>query len=100
MIINTQAFNTSLKEGAKNKEARIIYSLRDDFNTRRPIDVIAANQPIIIMDEPTENGGCRHAKGTAQFPSALCAQLLGHTQDLAQLYLCSGRLWMLIAKSW
>ncbi len=43
MIINTQAFNTSFKEGAKNKESRIIYSKRDDFQSRRPIDVIAAN---------------------------------------------------------
>ncbi|MBR6604301.1 MAG: hypothetical protein IKK92_00285 [Prevotella sp.] len=52
MIINTQAFAASLKEGAKNKESRIIYSKRDDFASRRPIDVIAANRPIIIMDEP------------------------------------------------
>ncbi|MBO6190481.1 MAG: DEAD/DEAH box helicase family protein [Alloprevotella sp.] len=52
MIINVQAFNSSFKEGARNKEARIIYSVRDDFQSRRPIDVIAANRPIIIMDEP------------------------------------------------
>lgn len=52
MIINTQAFNTSLKEGAKNAAARIIYSVRDEFGSRRPIDVISANHPIIILDEP------------------------------------------------
>ena len=57
MIINTQAFATSLKEGAKNKESRIIYSKRDDFASRRPIDVIAANRPIIIMDEPQRMEG-------------------------------------------
>ena len=57
MIINTQAFATSLKEGAKNKESRIIYSKRDDFASRRPIDVIAANHPIIIMDEPQKMEG-------------------------------------------
>lgn len=57
MIINVQAFNTSFKEGAANKEARIIYSKRDDFQSRRPIDVIAANRPIIIMDEPQKMGG-------------------------------------------
>ena len=57
MIINTQAFATSLKEGAKNKESRIIYSKRDDFASRRPIDVIAANRPIIIMDEPQKMEG-------------------------------------------
>ena len=52
MIINTQAFAASLKEGGKSKESRIIYSKRDDFASRRPIDVIAANRPILILDEP------------------------------------------------
>ncbi|KDN11156.1 type III restriction-modification system endonuclease [Gilliamella sp. Imp1-1] len=57
MIINTQAFASSLKEDGKNKEARIIYSKRDEFASRRPIDVIAANNPIIILDEPQKMGG-------------------------------------------
>ena len=50
MIINTQAFASSLKEDGKSKEARIIYSKRDEFGSRRPIDVIKANRPIIILD--------------------------------------------------
>ncbi|MBR3148577.1 MAG: DEAD/DEAH box helicase family protein [Eubacterium sp.] len=57
MIINTQAFAASLKEGAKNKDARIIYSQRDEFASRRPIDVIKANKPILILDEPQKMGG-------------------------------------------
>lgn len=57
MIINTQAFASSLKEGANNKESRIIYSERDDFASRRPIDVIKANRPIVILDEPQKMGG-------------------------------------------
>ncbi|MDE6417403.1 MAG: DEAD/DEAH box helicase family protein [Duncaniella sp.] len=57
MIINTQAFAASLKEGGRSKESRIIYSKRDEFATRRPIDVIAANRPIIIMDEPQKMEG-------------------------------------------
>lgn len=57
MIINTQAFATSMKEGANNKESRIIYSEQDSFGSRRPIDVIAANHPIIIMDEPQKMDG-------------------------------------------
>ncbi len=57
MIINTQAFAASLKEGGKSKESRIIYSKRDDFASRRPIDVIAANRPIVIMDEPQKMEG-------------------------------------------
>ena len=57
MIINTQAFAASLKEGGKSKESRIIYSKRDEFGSRRPIDVIKANRPIIILDEPQKMGG-------------------------------------------
>ena len=57
MIINTQAFASSLKEDGRSKEARIIYSERDSFGSRRPIDVIKANRPIIILDEPQKMGG-------------------------------------------
>lgn len=57
MIINTQAFASSLKEDGRSKEARIIYSKRDEFGSRRPVDVIKANRPIIILDEPQKMGG-------------------------------------------
>ena len=67
MIINVQAFNTSFKEGAANKEARIIYSKCDDFQSRRPIDVIAANRPIIIMDEPQKMEGEATQKALRNF---------------------------------
>lgn len=67
MIINVQAFNTSFKEGVANKEARIIYSKRDDFQSRRPIDVIAANHPIIIMDEPQKMEGEATQKALRNF---------------------------------
>ena len=67
MIINTQAFNTSMKEGGKNKYARIIYDKRDEFGSRRPIDVIAANRPIIILDEPQKMGGAATQTALARF---------------------------------
>lgn len=63
MIINTQAFNTTMNEDKNvegksgNAAARIIYSKRDEFGSRRPIDVIKANRPIIILDEPQKMGG-------------------------------------------
>jgi type III restriction enzyme len=73
MIINTQAFNSSFNE-AKNVEgrkgdaaARIIYTRRDDFQSRRPIDVIAANRPIIIMDEPQKMEGVATQKALKNF---------------------------------
>lgn len=46
MIINSQAFN------AKGKDARRIYMKLDEFRSRRPIDIIAKTNPIIIIDEP------------------------------------------------
>lgn len=51
MIINIQAFN------ATGKDARRIYEVLDDFQSRRPIDLIAANRPILIIDEPQKIEG-------------------------------------------
>ncbi len=71
MIINTQAFARSfgeIKEGKKgNKDQLIIYSKRDEFGSRRPIDVIAANRPIIILDEPQKMGGAVTQKALKNF---------------------------------
>lgn len=67
MIINTQAFAASMKEGGRSKESRIIYSKRDEFGSRRPIDVIAANNPIVIMDEPQKMEGNATQAGIKRF---------------------------------
>ena len=67
MIINTQAFASSMKEGANNKESKIIYSERDEFASRKPIDVLAANHPIIIMDEPQKMEGAATQAGLKRF---------------------------------
>lgn len=67
MIINTQAFAASMKEGGRSKESRIIYSKRDEFGSRRPIDVIAANNPIVIMDEPQKMEGDATQAGIRRF---------------------------------
>ncbi|CAJ5725274.1 type III restriction enzyme, res subunit [Burkholderia pseudomallei] len=58
MIINVQAFNAqkNLKANA-SAEARKIYAELDDFQSRRPIDVIKANRPILILDEPQKMEG-------------------------------------------
>ena len=67
MIINTQAFASSMKEGANNKESKIIYSERDEFASRAPIKVLAANHPIIIMDEPQKMEGAATQAGLKRF---------------------------------
>lgn len=51
MIINIQAFN------AKGADNRRIYDELDDFQSRKPIDVIASNRPILILDEPQKMEG-------------------------------------------
>lgn len=77
MIINTQAFNSSFDD-EKNKEgrggdaaARIIFSRRDEFRSRRPIDILAATNPVMIIDEPQSVLGANKQnqtrKGIAMF---------------------------------
>ncbi|MEZ5946907.1 MAG: DEAD/DEAH box helicase family protein [Hyphomonas sp.] len=51
MIINVQAFN------ARGADNRRIYDELDDFQSRRPIDVISSNRPILILDEPQKMEG-------------------------------------------
>lgn len=46
MVINSQAFN------ARGKDARRIHAKQESFRWRRPIDVLAAMNPIMIIDEP------------------------------------------------
>jgi type III restriction enzyme len=61
MIINVQAFN------ARGEDARRIYSELDDFQTRRPIDVIKKNRPILILDEPQKMEGKATIEKLAEF---------------------------------
>ena len=51
MVINIQAFN------ARGKDNRRIYEELDNFQSRKPIDVIASNRPILILDEPQKMEG-------------------------------------------
>ena len=60
MIINTQAFN------ARGEDARRIYMKLDAFRSRKPIDVIAATNPIVIIDEPQSVLGANKANATRE----------------------------------
>ncbi|MGN0946158.1 MAG: type III restriction-modification system endonuclease [Megasphaera sp.] len=61
MIINVQAFN------ARGKDARRIRMELDEFGSRKPIDVIAANRPIVILDEPQKMGGKKTQDSLKEF---------------------------------
>lgn len=61
MIINSQAFN------ARGKDARRIYMKLDEFRSRRPIDIIAKTNPIMIIDEPQSVEGKKTKENLKQF---------------------------------
>lgn len=61
MIINIQAFN------ATGKDNRRIYDELDDFQSRKPIDVISSNHPILILDEPQKMEGKKTLEALSKF---------------------------------
>ena len=61
MIINSQAFN------AKGKDARRIHMELDEFRSRKPIDIIAKTNPIVIIDEPQSVEGKQTKENLKQF---------------------------------
>ncbi len=61
MVINIQAFN------ATGKDNRRIYDELDDFQSRKPIDVICSNRPILILDEPQKMEGKKTLEALAKF---------------------------------
>ena len=61
MVINIQAFN------ATGKDNRRIYDVLDDFQSRKPIDVIRANRPIVIIDEPQKIGAPKSLEALSRF---------------------------------
>ena len=61
MIINTQAFN------ARGADARRIYQELDQFGTRKPIELIAQTNPILIIDEPQSVDGAKTLESMQDF---------------------------------
>ena len=61
IVINVQAFN------ATGKDARRIYEELDDFQSRKPIDVIKSNRPILILDEPQKMEGIKTLESLKSF---------------------------------
>lgn len=65
MVINVQAF------AARGADNRRIYEVLDDFQSRRPIDVISANRPILILDEPQKMEGAQTLKSLEEFKALI-----------------------------
>jgi len=82
MIINVQAF------AARGKDARRIYAELDDFQSRRPIDVIKTNHPILILDEPQKMEGPATTKALEEFnPLAILRYSATHKKEHNRVYL-------------
>ena len=79
MIINSQAFN------AKGKDARRIYMKLDEFRSRRPIDIIAKTNPILIIDEPQSVEG-KHTKERLKEFNPLITLRYSATHKLDSIY--------------
>ena len=74
MVINTQAFTADVRSNETGRgSGRIIFDTPDSFQSRRPIDVIAGNRPILILDEPQrmEGTATQNAMGHFKAPLAL-----------------------------
>lgn len=67
MVINTQAFASEVN--AEGKESRTLRMFRemDAFQSRRPIDLIAGNHPILILDEPQRLEGTKTQEALSRF---------------------------------
>lgn len=74
MVINVQAF------ASRGADARRIYGTPrvnakgetemvglDDFQSRKPIDIVSANRPILILDEPQKMEGAATLKSLEEF---------------------------------
>ena len=71
MIINTQAFASEVRaEGADSKTLRMFREM-DQFGSRRPIDLIAGNRPILILDEPQRLEGAATQSALTRFKAPI-----------------------------
>ena len=81
MVINVQAFN------ARGEDARRIRIELDDFQSRRPIDVIARNRPILILDEPQKMEGAKTLESLKEFnPLMVLRYSATHKQEHNKVY--------------
>jgi len=81
MIINSQAF------AARGQDARRIYMELDDFQSRKPIDIIASTNPILIIDEPQSVEGPKTKDALKLFnPLFTLRYSATHREDYNKVY--------------
>ncbi|WP_331654100.1 DEAD/DEAH box helicase family protein [Peptostreptococcus russellii] len=80
MIINSQAFN------ATGKDARRIRMKLDEFRSRRPIDILAQTNPILIIDEPQSVEGKKTKEGLKEFNPLFTLRYSTHRDKYNMIY--------------
>lgn len=94
MVINVQAFNSVVDAKRKNDEGKKasedglrIFRELDDFQSRRPIDVIAKNRPILILDEPQKMEGKKTVESFSYFnPLFILRYSATHKTEYNKIY--------------
>lgn len=95
MIINSQAFN------AKGKDARRIYMKLDEFRSRKPIDIIAKTNPILIIDEPQSVEGKQTKEQLKKFQPLLTLRYSAtHKADSIYNMITGWMQWRPITNGW
>ena len=79
MIINSQAFNS------RSESSRRIRMELDEFSSRRPIDVIAKTNPILIIDEPQSVEGKNTKESLKEFKPILTLRYSATHKDFYNL---------------
>ena len=81
MIINSQAFN------ARGKDARRIYMELDEFQSRKPINVISQINPVLIIDEPQSVEGAKTKEALKLFnPLFTLRYSATHKEEYNKIY--------------
>ncbi|AOW59002.1 type III restriction-modification system endonuclease [Legionella pneumophila] len=81
MIINVQAFNVT------GKDARRIHEELDEFQSRKPIDVIKSTRPIMILDEPQIMEGDKTIESLKTFnPLMILRYSATHKKEYNKIY--------------
>ena len=81
MVINVQAFNSRSRDNLR------IYDELDEFQSRKPIDVISRNRPILILDEPQKMGSAGILTSLSNFnPLFILRYSATHKRDYNLIY--------------
>lgn len=72
MIINIDAFRKSFDDPKKESRANIIHRVSEKMNGKKPIELVAETNPVVIIDEPQSVDNTEKAKEAIASLNPLC----------------------------